>query len=231
MTDRRFARAQDRALLVFALGLVASLVVFPPAFAQDELDSKPAAPAGDIEHEAPPGDPPRVAKVVVEEKPAEDSIKDASPKRRQMGLSLDMYVPWLEGVGIGFKLGFEIPIMHNGFLPSVNDSFSLEPRFLMAYQKWRSFAAYDDLHVMAYTPAIAALWSFYFKSNLRAYAFVSLGYTIADNVDYDDRLVKGLENRFYHDVGVGGFYDITKHWSARAEIGYAGMRLGIAFML
>lgn len=228
MTDRRFARAENRALKRFALGLVASLLLAQPAFAQDE--PSPAA-TSDIEHEAPPGDPPRAAKVVVEEKPAEGSIKDASEKRRPMALSLGMYVPWLSGVGIGFKLGFEIPIMHNGFLKNVNDSFSLEPRFMLSYQRWNSFSAFDDLHVMAYTPALAALWSFYFKTNLRAYAFVALGYTIADNVDYDDRRVVGLENYFYHDVGVGGYYNITEHWAAFAELGYAGMRLGISFLM
>jgi hypothetical protein len=227
VTDGRLARAQTDALSRFALVLVASLFAAQPAFAQDE----PAAAATDIEHEAPPGDPPPAAKVIVEEKPVEGSIKDNSEKRRPYGISLDAYVPWLEGIGIGFKMGFEIPIVHNGFIPSINDSFSLEPRFLLSYQRWRSFAVYDDLQVMAYTPAIAALWSFYFKTNLRAYAFVSFGYTIVNNVNYTDKTLSGLEGRFYHDLGVGGFWDFAKHWALRAEIGYAGMRFGIAYMI
>jgi hypothetical protein len=220
VTDRRFA-----------LVLLASLFVALPAFAQDDPAAAPAASSSDIENEMPPGDPPPAPKVVVEEKPVEGSIRDVSEKRRPYGVSLDVHVPWLEGIGVGFKLGAEIPIMHNGFIPSINDSFSLEPRFLMAYQRWTSFTRYDDLYVMSFTPAIAALWSFYFKTNLRAYAFVSLGYTIVTKANHTDDSTSGLAGRFYHDVGVGGFWDFAQHWALRAEIGYSAFRVGIAYLI
>jgi hypothetical protein len=217
-------------VLPLALVLLASLVAVQPASAQDLGES--SGSSSSIDNEMPPGDPPKAAApTVIEEKPVEGSIKDTSPKRRPYGVSLDAYMPWLEGFGGGFKVSAEIPIMHNGFIPSINDSFSLEPRFLMAYQRWSSFAVYDDLYVMAYTPAVAALWSFYFKTNLRLYAFVSLGFTIVDNANYKDRPLSGLNNRFYHDVGPGIFWDFAQHWALRAELGYAGMRLGITYLI
>jgi hypothetical protein len=229
VTDR-LARPDNRVLRLLASVLLASLFVAQPTLAQDD-PAAPAAASTDIENEMPPGDPPPAAKVVVEEKPEAGSIRDITEKRRPYGVSLDMHVPWLEGIGIGFKIGAEIPIMHNGFLPSVNDSFSLEPRFLMAYQYWRSFQRVDNMYVLSFTPAIAALWSFYFKTNLRAYAFVSMGFTIVSAVTEIQGSTDGLSNRFYHDVGVGGFWDFAAHWSLRAEMGYAGMRVGIAYMI
>ena len=236
VTHRSLARRTARFVSLargtarFDLVLLASLFVAQPAFAQDEPAAAPTSSTTDIENEAPPGDPPKVEKVVVEEKPAEGSIKDSSPKRRPYGVSLDMHVPWLDGVGIGFKVSAEIPVMHNGFLPSVNDSFSLEPRFLMARQRWYSYSRFDDLYVLSFTPAIAAIWSFYFKTNLRAYAFVTMGYSIVNNTNYDD-IDLGTLSRFYHDVGVGGYWDFAAHWALRAELGYAGMRIGIAYLI
>lgn len=232
MTDRcpSVLLARGKARFGFlALGLLAASFITRPVFAQDELG--PASSSTDIENERPPDDAPKPKKAeIVEEKPAADSIKDNSPKRRRYGISLDMHVPWLEGIGVGFKIGAEIPVAHNGFIPSINDSFSIEPRFLMAYQSWNSFTRVDDLKVLTFTPAVAAVWSFHFKANLRAYFFVSFGYSIASNVNYTTYNVGDL-NRFYHDAGPGLFWDFASHWSLRAELGYAAMRVGISYMI
>lgn len=234
MTDRRLVRPRNQPVstrtdaLRLALVLVASLVVALPAFAQD-LGESSGSSSGSIDNEMPPGDPPKAAApAVLEEKPVEGSIKDTSPKRRPYGVSLDAYLPWLGGFGGGFKVSAEIPVMHNGFIPSINDSFSLEPRFMFSYQSWSSFAARDDLYVMGFTPAAAAVWSFYFKTNLRLYAFVALGYTIVKAANFE---VNGLANRFYHDVGPGLYWDFAQHWSLRAELGYSGMRVGITYLI
>jgi hypothetical protein len=226
VTARRLVRP-SLSLGPFALFLLGALVALP-ALAQD-LGESPSAGSSDIDNEMPPGDPPKPPPAaVIEEKPVEGSIKDTSEKRRPYGVSLDAYLPWLGGFGGGFKVSAEIPIAHNGFIPSINDSFSLEPRFMFSYQSWTSFAARDDLYVMGFTPAAAAVWSFYFKTNLRLYAFVALGYTIVKAANID---VTGLSHRFYHDVGPGLYWDFAQHWSLRAEVGYSGMRLGITYLI
>jgi hypothetical protein len=224
------AKPRASALVLGPLALVLlSVLLALPALAQDLGESPPSGGSSDIDNEMPPGDPPKPppAEVMVE-KPVEGSIKDISEKRRPYGVSLDAYLPWLGGFGGGFKVSAEIPIMHNGFIPSINDSFSLEPRFMFSYQSWTSFAARDDLYVMGFTPAAAAVWSFYFKTNLRVYAFVALGYTIVKAANID---VTGLSHRFYHDVGPGMYWDFAQHWSLRAELGYSGMRLGITYLI
>jgi hypothetical protein len=238
VTDRRLVRPWNQVLLArggarkdalrLALVLLASLFVAQPTFAQD-LGESSGSSSGGIDNEMPPGDPPKPPPAaVLEEKPIEGSIKDVSEKRRPYGVSLDAYMPWLGGFGGGFKVSAEIPIMHNGFIPSINDSFSLEPRFMFSYQSWSSFQARDDLYVMGFTPAAAAVWSFYFKTNLRLYAFVALGFTIVKAANFE---VNGLSNRFYHDVGPGMYWDFAQHWSLRAELGYSGMRLGITYLI
>jgi hypothetical protein len=84
---------------------------------------------------------------------------------------------------------------------------------------------------MRYTPALSALWSFYFNPKLRVYGSVSLGYTIVNVTNYSNSRYAFDFDYFYHEVSVGMFYDFAKHWSLRADLGYMGMRVGIAFLL
>lgn len=210
----------------YALVLLASLWLAPQAFAQDQA----AAPASSVDNEMPPPDAPRVKKAeALEAPPATGSIKDTADKRRPYVLSLQMAVPWLYSIGIGARLGGEIPIMHNGFIPGINDSFSLEPMFELSYGRQAALStAFIDTHAMTYTPALSILWSFYFKSNLRAYLNLSFGYSIV----VDDHEPEDLAlSHFYHNVSVGMFYDFSQHWSVRADLGYEGLRAGIAFRI
>jgi hypothetical protein len=228
---RESARGQPKENLVihrsFALALLASLWLTPAALAQDE-----AAPAttSSIDNEMPPPDAPRAKKQDPSEAPpAEGSIKDASEKRRPYGVSLQAAFPWLYSIAGGFRISGEIPIMHNGFIPSINDSFSLEPLFELTYGRPTNTWASDQVHAINYTPALSILWSFYFKTNLRAYANLTLGWTIVDD-DYPGPGDLDLSH-FHHNFSVGMFYDFKPHWSVRAEIGYAGIRAGIAYLI
>lgn len=208
-----------------ALVFLASLWFAQPSFAQDE--PAPASPS--VENEIPPGEPekPKAQAGPIEEPIAEGSIKDASEKRRPYTLSLMAYMPWWRGIAGGLKVGGEIPIVHNGFIPKVNDSFSLEPSFAFAYGRYTYSAVFADFNVLYLTPALSAIWSFYFSPKFRLYAAVSLGYTIVSVVDDD---ITGGYNYFYHDFAVGMFYDFAQHWSFRADVGYSGLRAGIAYL-
>jgi hypothetical protein len=165
--------------------------------------------------------------------PAEEgTIKDTSEHRRPMALSAMAFVPWWYGIGIGASLAFEIPIVHNGFIPGINDSFSIEPSFSFAWTTWRGTRRYfDDDHGLLFRPAVAALWSFYFKPNLRAYAELNIGYArVNRSYESASRTYTYGYNYFYGELNVGMFYNVHKNIALRAEVGFYGMRAGAAFM-
>lgn len=235
MHHRCLARAQSRAprssarsyARPLALALVAALCTSSVAFAQDEAAEPPARA---IDNEMPPGDAPKAKKEdPTTAPPAAGSIKDSSDQRRHYSVSLQAAFPWLYSVSGGFRVSGEIPILHNGFIPSINDSFSLEPLFELTYGYPTNTVFSDGVHAINYTPALSILWSFYFKTNLRAYANLTLGYTIVDD-DYPGPGELDLSH-FHHNFSVGVFYDFKPHWSVRGEIGYAGMRAGIAYLI
>jgi hypothetical protein len=163
----------------------------------------------------------------------EGSIKDASDKRRPMSLSAMAFVPWWYGIGIGGSVAFEIPIVHNGFIPKINDSFSIEPSFSFAYTTWRNtYRAYDHDYGLMFRPAVAALWSFYFSPKLRAYAELNIGYTrVNRSYDSASRGYSYGYNYFYGELNVGVFYNFSSRVALRGELGFYGLRAGVAFML
>jgi hypothetical protein len=156
-------RARERKANVVKLGTLvvvigACALLSAKGSAQDapapSAETGAAAPAAESSASLPP---PSYAAAPVT---PSGGIRDSSDHRRPFALSAMAYVPWWYGLGIGVKLGFEIPILHDGFIPSLNDSFSLEPSFSFAYSTWNRFSYYDDLHALRYTPALAALRSF-----------------------------------------------------------------------
>lgn len=165
--------------------------------------------------------------------PAEEgTIKDTSEHRRPMALSAMAFVPWWYGIGIGGSLAFEIPIVHNGFIPSINDSFSIEPSFSFAWTTWRGTrSVYDNDYGLLFRPAVAALWSFYFKPNLRAYAELNIGYArVNRSYESGSRSYTYGYNYFYGELNVGMFYNVHKNIALRAEVGFHGMRAGASFL-
>jgi hypothetical protein len=204
----------------------------PPAQPSQPVQTQPAQPAATG---APAPVAPLYTSPSVSQAPpaAEGSIKDISVHRRPMALSMMAFVPWWYGIGIGPSLAFEIPIVHDGFIPRVNDQFSIEPSFSFAYTTWRdSYDYYNDDFALMFRPAVAALWSFHFSSKLRAYAEVNIGYTRV-NHKYD---VSGTGfdvgyNYFYGELNVGMFYNFSQRLSLRAEMGFMGLRTGLALLI
>ena len=86
------------------------------------------------------------------------SIKDRSQHKRPYGLSGMAYMPWYFGIGIGVVARFEIPIVHDGFISSINDQISLEPSFAIAFRSQSDLV--DRAHFLDFTPALYATWSF-----------------------------------------------------------------------
>lgn len=171
------------------------------------------------------------------------NIKDTGPHQRPMMASAQLYTPWRFGFGVGLKLGFEIPLVHNGFIPQINNSFSIEPNFGFAWNSYnRGYGSswgrlgYDyDVSAMEYTPGVSVLWSFYFSPQFRAYAAVHTGVTIVApyysgdanvDVDYD------TDVRFHGELAPGIVYSLSDKFALRAELGWwSGAKFGFAMLL
>ena len=162
---------------------------------------------------------------------SEGGIKDRSEHTRPMGVSAMLYLPWLDGIGVGVVGRFEIPVVHDGFIPAINDQFSIEPSLSFNYRNY-GFGLYD-LSVYDITPAAYAMWSFHITPKFRPYAAIGLGYNIAivssdiDGVDGDDVDA----SFFYWDTAVGMFYNFSDAFALRAEIGAGGGKVGVSLFL
>jgi hypothetical protein len=165
-------------------------------------------------------------------------IKDNGPHQRPMTASAMLSTPWRYGFGVGLTGGFEIPIVHNGFIPSINNSFSIEPFFTIGWNNYNRGYGFgvldDDFHAWEFTPGVAALWSFYFTPRLRAYAAVRVGVTVVSpKYDGPSRNVD-LKNHVdgFGEVAPGIFYNITDRIALRADVGWwSGLKGGVSFLL
>jgi len=171
------------------------------------------------------------------------SIKDNGPHVRPMMASAQLYTPWRFGFGVGLKLGLEIPLVHNGFIPSINNSFSIEPNFGLAWNNYNNGYTFrgfggsfdDDLAAMEYSPGVSVLWSFYFSSQFRAYAAVHTGLTIV--APYytgpgDGKYTGDNYIRFHFELAPGIVYKLSEKVALRAELGWwSGIKGGVAIFL
>ena len=154
-----------------------------------------------------------------------DSITDASLHTRPTDFSLLGYIPFYGfGFGIGVEGRYEIPILPNGPIPTLNNSISLEPSFGISYNS--SGASGFDYHLTVLSPALYGIWSFWFSKEFRAYGGLGLGYNIAV---VSGNSGGGTFSSFYWDPVVGIFYKFAPALAFRAEAGREAIKAGVSF--
>ena len=105
----------------------------------------------------------------------------------------------------------------------------IEPSFGFSYTSLGYGVLDDDVNYINFTPAVYGTWSFHFSHEFRAYGAVGLGWnigTVTGDYDFD----VDADNRFYWDVAAGVFYDVASALSLRGEVGYGGLKAGIALL-
>lgn len=153
-----------------------------------------------------------------------DSIKDASPKDRPQMISVFAGFQFGHFAGYGFPMmvggRYYIPIVPNGFIPSINDEFGLEFG-LDFYLTFLSNSQPDSVLFGFGVPA-EAMWDFHFSERFDAYA--KLGFIVGSAFQ----------------SGYGGFWwDFRSHVGLRlklndamyfrAEVGYPTIMAGLGF--
>lgn len=212
-----------RVRLVVALCSTLSLSV--PAFAQEPEEDLASQESGEVNEEVPAAEDDTSSS-----DSGDGSIKDRSVHdSRPLGVSGMLYLPWYFGIGIGFNARVEIPVVKDGFIPQINDQFSIEPSFSVAYRT-RSYGwATDRLTFLDFTPAVYAMWSFHITPKFRPYAALGLGYDIGIWLNDDDYPGSDVTaSFFYWDSAVGLFYNFTPSVAFRGELGAQGPKAGLS---
>jgi hypothetical protein len=157
-----------------------------------------------------------------------DGISDWSPKSRLSDLSVMAWLPWYFGFGIGGEVRYEFYILPNGFIPTINDSFSLEPSIGLAYTSYG--VVNYGWSIIDIAPALYGNWSFYFSNAFRLYVGLGLGYNIgvaSAPHGYNGPAIG--DSFFYWDLVGGLSYKFTRAIGLRAELGSQGAKAGLSF--
>lgn len=222
--------------LKLALPLLGAMLIGSTALAQDGAAPTGAAAPADTSQGA--GAAASVSATSSEAPPASSAvdeadrgrIKDPGPHVRPMTLSALAEIPWWHGIGIGIGARFEIPIVKNGPIKSLNNQISIEPAFTVGY--YRAYGTYlltDDLGVVYFAPMVYGLWSFHFNERFRAYGGFGLGASIGVPQTSSKYVTVGDESYFRFDPVVGVFYKLGNTVALRAELGGYGPKFGAAF--
>lgn len=156
------------------------------------------------------------------------SLSDASPQRRHPMLSFFVGFPagyWYYG-GIPFGVGARYlqPILHDGFVPSLNDSFSVEAGVDLYALGASRFGA-------ALAIPIEAMWALHFSTKFSGYLKLGAALEIRFLGDWCWGNVCGglLGAGIIAQLGI--MYRITDALTLRAELGYPGLKVGIGLPL
>jgi hypothetical protein len=151
----------------------------------------------------------------------DDSMFDASMHHRGLDLSVMAWIPWYYGLGFGAQARVEIPIVPDGFIPSMNDEFDIEGSFGFAYASDYAFG------YVAIVPAAYAIYALHINRAFRVYVGLGLGYDIG--VASCDGCGAYNFGGFYWDPVVGLNFKLASSFALRAELGAQGLKGGVQF--
>ncbi len=146
-------------------------------------------------------------------------IQDASSHQRPTMLSFFLGLPFGYGchfsncgTALGVSARFYIPILHDGFIPPVNDSFGIE--------FGGDVAAYTGPNGLFFLGIPAeARWDFHFLPQFQAYVKAGLGLGIVGG--------SGGYAGLYFTTGLGIIWFFAEKFSLRVEAGYPWLKVGI----
>ncbi len=155
------------------------------------------------------------------------ALLDRSPQRRSQMLSVFLGIPYgyyyYGGFPFGLGARYLIPILHDGFIPAINDSFSIE--FGLDFSGVAARGFYPTLGI-----PVEVMWQFHLTQKFSAYAKV--GVVIEFNfVPYacaGTFACRGVVSA--SPIGnIGLMYKFTDKISFRAEAGYPWVKVGLGF--
>ncbi|MEZ4270209.1 MAG: hypothetical protein R3C68_01855 [Myxococcota bacterium] len=164
-------------------------------------------------------------------------IKDPSTHSRDMFLDIGA-VAGAGGVGapagkhFGPSAWISMPLIRDGFLPSINDSVDFEAGAHVEYWRWSDASCAKKW--LRVTPMAGLRWNFYLTHRWTVFAKTKFGAAIgfADDLNCSGASSVSIpsNSEFATDIGGGMFW----HWgraALRLDLGNYGAGLGISFKL
>lgn len=153
-------------------------------------------------------------------------LLDRSSQSRQHMLSFFGGIPYRYagwGLPIGIGARYYLPLVHNGFIPPINDSFGLE------FGADLSMGIGYNYVPLFFALPVEAMWNFHFTDRFAAYA--KLGLAVEFNTYSWNSNVSGLYIGLSPVSGVGILFKPNPAGSfyLRAEVGYPWTKIGIGF--
>lgn len=151
-------------------------------------------------------------------------LLDASDQRRPFRLDVHAVIPYGYLYGGYFPIGvgatFYVPIVHNGFIPPVNDEFGIDFGADAIF-----YPGYNSGFFAAWLP-VAVLWTFHFTPSFAAYVKLGFQLGIWPGSNY-----YGPGGLIYASPisAVGLNWMFGKNVGLRLEAGYPAVKLGIIF--
>lgn len=152
------------------------------------------------------------------------SIKDISVHARPQLISVFTGLHYGHFAGYGFPLliggRYSIPIVPDGFIPSINDEFGLE--FGLDFNFTFLSSIYADSVLVGFGIPADAYWDFHFSDKFDAYAKLGFVFGTVFNSGYD-----GFWWTFRTAVGLR--LKLNEAMYFRAEVGYPAIMAGLGF--
>jgi opacity protein-like surface antigen len=163
----------------------------------------------------------------------DDSLRDSSYHDRPQMLSFFTgfhFGGWpysFGGYGVPWLIGarYYIPIVPNGFIPSLNDEFGIEFGLDMIFTFPTGYRSDFETVMVGFGIPADAMWDFHFSPRFDAYAKVgfSVGGRFSDY--YDDGFWYAIH------TAVGLRFKINDVLNLRAEVGYPAIMFGLGIAL
>jgi hypothetical protein len=126
---------------------------------------------------------------------------------------------------------YSIPLVPNGFIPALNESFHLEAGAVFEYSYGSYFGGCDYTYA-AIIPMGGVRWDFYIVKEWTVFAKAKAGVSF----EFADNECSGFKNKhggafFQTDLGAGAYWNFAKDMALRLEWGYPWVNVGISMNL
>lgn len=142
------------------------------------------------------------------------------------------FTPW--GVGAATGARFGIPLLANGFIPSINNAVYLNfgVDFYWMRYRWRDDGRGNRHwnYGAGFGFPITLHWEFYFNENWSAFAEIGANVFLHPNLFYDDRHFHASWEHWFI-AQVGGRFHINEWFALTLRVGSPYFSFGVTFLL
>jgi hypothetical protein len=166
---------------------------------------------------------------------AQPTIKDASDHTNDRPMKLDITgsLGFFGDFGVGLAGWVSMPIVPNGFIPPLNDSFYLEFGIATTYTWVNNWYGQCDYNYFDLAPMGGVRWNFHLTEAWTVFAKAKLGVGYHfNNVDCPGIAYRDSDlTQLYlaSDGGVGAYWNFSPGMGMRFDLGYHGASVGLSW--